>query len=217
MTVVDLTRHETRWRVYNRGGRLGQALTAGRPYEHQLLDEIYERHLSGMAIDVGASVGNHTLFLAAVCGLSVIAIEPDPLAHEMLLDNLALNPGLDVETFQVAAGRQQSMRYDCRGTLTSLHRVEPCVDGDVVIVAIDEILDEQCDVTLVKVDIEGHEADALDGARATLMRCHPLVYTEAHSRTAGRKIADVLEPLGYRHTGTLQMGSPMMRWEWSRR
>lgn len=30
----------------------------------------------GIAIDIGANIGNHTIFLSKVCGMEVIAIEP---------------------------------------------------------------------------------------------------------------------------------------------
>lgn len=206
--VVDLRRHGCRWRIYNSGGRVGHAIEQGRPYEHQLLDEIAERRLTGTAFDVGASVGNHTVFLAAVCGLHVVAFEPDPRVHTMLLDNLALNPGLSVSTYRVAAGNRTGL-----GRLTSLHRVEDDPAGTVTVSRIDDLLTVG-DLSLVKVDVEGHEADVLAGMDGHLRRCHPIVYAEAHNRTAGLRIAEVLLPLGYLHTGTLHMGSPMMRWEW---
>lgn len=48
------------------------------------------------AIDIGAHHGQYCVLMAAVCGESgcVVAFEPDPYAREMLLRNLALNPGL---------------------------------------------------------------------------------------------------------------------------
>jgi FkbM family methyltransferase len=207
MSVVDLDRHGVRWRVYNPGGRLGMAYENGRPYEHQLLDEWAQRGFSGCGIDVGAHVGNHTLFMAAVLGLHVVAIEPWQTAHDALLDNLALNPGLDVETFCLAAGRSQGW-----GRLSSLMRVDPDPEGDVMVCSIDELICRD-DVSLVKVDVEGYESEVLAGMVEHLARCRPSIYAECHSRTAWARIADVLGPCGYVAAGTIEMGSPMTRWE----
>src|SRR4029079_13634546 len=201
VSVVNLERHGHRYWMHDPGGRLGAAYAQGRPYEWRLLDEIAGLGLRGPAFDIGAHVGNHTVFFAAVCGLHVVAFEPNPRAHEMLLDNLALNSGLSVSTYRVAAGNRTGL-----GRLTSLMRVEDAPTGPVTVARIDDLLTVG-DLALVKVDVEGYEAQVLDGMTEHLKRCHPRIYAEAHNRTAGLKNAAVLQPLGYRHTGTLQMGS----------
>lgn len=50
-----------------------------------------------------------------------------------------------------------------------------------------------------KIDVEGHEMDLLDGAMATIERCHPRLLVECDART-GSHPGDVLGrlgPLGY--------------------
>jgi FkbM family methyltransferase len=56
-------------------------------------------------------------------------------------------------------------------------------------------------VSLIKIDIEGHEAAALRGAQETLKRCRPALIIEAEERHHPSAVSDVwrlLQPLGYR-------------------
>ncbi|MEP7115700.1 MAG: FkbM family methyltransferase [Ilumatobacteraceae bacterium] len=52
-------------------------------------------------VDVGAWIGPMTL-LAAACGAHVIAYEPDPAGADELAENVAANPGFDVDVRRVA-------------------------------------------------------------------------------------------------------------------
>ena len=47
-------------------------------------------------VDVGAWIGPMTL-VAAACGARVVAYEPDPTAADELAENIAANPGFDVD------------------------------------------------------------------------------------------------------------------------
>lgn len=205
--MITLERHGARWHLNDPGGRIGKFLNEGRPYEYQLLDEIHERGLTGVAFDIGAHVGNHALYLAAVCGLEVWALEADVRTYHRLVDNVLLNPGLCIHSVCAAAGDVPG-----RGRIVPGMRVLRDDDGEVAVVRMDDIIDAP-DLALIKVDVEGMEPEALAGCERHLLRCRPLVYAETHSRSAGRRIAAVLEPLGYQPTGRVQMGSAMERWE----
>lgn len=61
---------------------------------------------------------------------------------------------------------------------------------------------------MVKLDVEGHEAAALDGMRTTLARLRPrALYVEIKDNSLGRapttdeQLRDLLTALGYRSTG----------------
>lgn len=204
--VVTVTVEDRSYLITNPGGRIGSKLANGEPYERQLLADIASRNLTGVAFDIGAHVGNHSLYLAAVCGLTVYAFEPHPESFRMLQANLALNPSLDVRAVNCAAGAHEGRaRFAGRMQLKTGR-------GHVPVRALDELV-EPCDLAVVKVDVEGMEPEALAGMARHLVRTRPVVYTETHTRTAGRRTAAVLEPLGYRPTGTIVMGSTMTVWE----
>lgn len=216
--IVTIERGERSYQIINPGeGRIGSKLSLGEPYEKKLLEEIRARNLSGTAFDVGAHCGNHSLWFAAICGLKVHAWEPHKGSRAELEANLELNPTLDVTVHSWAAGAE-----DTHGRFTAGMWLEfdPTRGGDkltlnrgsVPVKRIDDHLNVD-DLALIKVDVEGMEHDVLAGAVDHIERCKPLIYCEAHNRTASRKVAAVLEPLGYEATGVVRMGSPMERWE----
>jgi FkbM family methyltransferase len=72
--------------------------------------------------------------------------------------------------------------------------VEPDDDGPVEIARLDDLdLDT---ISILKVDVEGHEADVLVGATATLKRHRPYVVAEALD--GAEPVARQLRTLGYR-------------------
>lgn len=206
-----------RYQIVNPGpGRVGSKLANREPYEKPLLQKIYRLGLSGTAFDVGAHIGNHTLWLAAVCGFKVHAWEPFEKSRILLEENLILNPDLDVTVHDWGAGAEST-----RGRFTEGMWIEfdPTRDGaeltldrgHVPVHRIDDFVQVD-DLAVIKVDVEGMEHDVLAGAIENIRRCRPVIYAEAHTRTASRKVADVLVPEGYRAGEVIRMGSPMQTW-----
>lgn len=215
--IVTITAMDRSYRIHNPGGRIGSKIADGAPYERRLLYAIHERHRfsGGVAFDIGAHVGNHTLFLAAITGLDVVAIEPHPASFDALTLNLNLNPALlpgphdgpVVVTRNMAAGRHPS-RAAFRGRMVlKLDR------GDVPVVPIDDMDVDMGRVSVVKVDVEGMEPDALAGMAGFLERDHPVVWAEVHTPERILAVNRVLDPFGYRATTSIRMGSTMMCWE----
>jgi FkbM family methyltransferase len=215
--VVTIESFGHRYKIVNPGpGRVGSKLANGEPYEKKLLQEIARQGFVGTAFDIGAHIGNHALYLAAVCGLRVHAWEPFAESRAALEHNLTLNPHLKVEVHSWAAGDRDTFGRFTKGMWIEF---DPTRDGaamkidrgDIPVHRIDDHVQVD-DLAVVKVDVEGMEADALRGAIRNIERCLPVVYAEAHTADDHDKVADVLEPLGYIHTYTVQMGSPMDRW-----
>lgn len=175
----------------------------GTPYEHDLLLDIAAEKPTGSAFDVGAYYGNHSVFLALVCGLAVHAFEPDPERLTWLRRNVELNDA-NVTVHPWACGTGGTAQW-----VPSKSRKLKPGRGPVVVFPIDDRLDV-LDLSVVKLDIEGMEALALQGMRGHLTRCRPLVYSETHDD--GTDQAAVLEPLGYRLEYTIMAPSPMRKW-----
>jgi FkbM family methyltransferase len=183
--------HGVRYEIENPGdGVIGKAIRTGNPYEAKVLEHIYRQELEGLAVDVGASIGNHSLWFAAVCGLEVIAIEP--IEYERLKRNVDLNGLQDrITVWPVAAGAAPGFAEPLgRGRLRT-------GEGPVRVNTIDDQGLEN--VVLMKVDVEGMEPDVLRGAEQTIREHHPLIFAEAWDGAALTRIAEILEPLGYTH------------------
>lgn len=205
--VLTITAHDSSYLIRDPGGRVGSKLVNGEPYERKLLDDVYRRQLSGVAFDIGAHVGNHTLYMAAVCGLTVLAFEPHPVSYRMLAGNMALNPGLEIHAYNYAAGSKPGRARFAGQMQLKTQR------GHIPVRRLDDEI-PPLPLVVVKVDVEGMEPEALAGMSGHLSRCKPIVYVETHTKTAHRRTAAVLEPLDYRATSSIAMGSVMNVWEY---
>ena len=169
-----------------------------------------------VVVDCGANVGVHTCSLARAVGPTgrVIAIEPIAEVGDRLLRNCELNGLTNVTLVLKAASsaRAETQIFappadaSNRGQAT-LHRRPGVAEREtaVAVDTIDNVLAEhRVDaVRLVKIDVEGHELEALRGAEQSLRRSSPYVYFEFDAltfRAAGvswRDTAAFLAGLGY--------------------
>ncbi len=131
------------------------------------------------ALDGGAHVGLWTRSLAARFA-RVIAVEPSADTFEALTVNLQAFACLNVEALQAALGAAAgtvSMQLDAHAATlgnTGARYVE--VGGQILLRTIDSW--DLPTLGFLKLDVEGSEYAALQGARATLARCHPVVLYE---------------------------------------
>lgn len=170
------------------------------------LAPLADRMAAGVALDVGANVGNHAVAFAERFG-RVLAFEPNPAVHELLVINTrALG---NVETFPLGLGEAAlAARLEEGvgnfGESRVLGAGEAPGAGAVVEVRIarmDEVLAGiGGDIVLVKIDVEGHEEQVLKGGIETLRRHAPVVVFEQHrGEFAGGTTPsiEILRGLGY--------------------
>src|SRR5690606_28744186 len=88
LEIVTINAFDRSYRINNPGeGRVASKLNNGEPYERKLLVDCYQQKPNGTVFDVGAHIGNHTLYFAAICGLKVHAWEPFDDSRKQLEDN----------------------------------------------------------------------------------------------------------------------------------
>lgn len=131
----------------------------------------------GTAIDGGAHIGTWTVRMAQKFA-KVMAFEPAVDTFRCLSENVF---DLDnVDLFQTALGAVR-----CSGKIvddlsrpgnTGARHLNLSAGGDVEVMPIDDFsLD---DLDFLKLDVEGYELHALQGALETLQRCRPVVLIE---------------------------------------
>ncbi|MER2492201.1 FkbM family methyltransferase [Catenovulum sediminis] len=129
---------------------------------------IRNRSLYRSVLDLGANVGLHTLTLLSL-GYKVLAYEADPQTAEMLRQHLNIN-NFDIETVKNSAaasyaGEVQFTRV-C-GNLTGSHisgaKKSPYGKLEMFNVKVDNVCELFNQFDLVKMDIEGQEADVFCG------------------------------------------------------
>jgi FkbM family methyltransferase len=115
--------------------------------------------------DVGANIGLYTILAAVAIGTDVVAFEPGESAT-WLMSNIELNGAADrVEVRREAVGAKSGSVFFTSG-LDTMNHITPEGKGAVPIT----MLDMACKTvpSLIKIDVEGFEADVLRGARDIL-------------------------------------------------
>lgn len=193
--TVTLTRHGHTYTMRVWPGKIAACMRAGRPYEEEVLEYVYGLGLSGHAVDVGANLGNHTLWFAVMCGLRVTAFEP--ICHRQLKANVDLN-GLagQVRVVPVALGSNETTAvHDRKSKRWGKLKVQR---GSIPVRRLDRY--KLTGVSLLKIDVEGMEPRVLRGGQKTIMRNKPVILAEAWGRNERKAIASVIHPWGYQRT-----------------
>ncbi|MEY9627153.1 FkbM family methyltransferase [Sinorhizobium fredii] len=184
------------------GGRIGRILLRGRWYEQEMLDYIRSLGLGGNYLDVGANIGNHSVYFARnTVADRVFSFEPTRQARTALNKFVELNDlwekisvipyacsdqNGEIEVVETFASDKPPAKYPCR--------------------RIDDII--RCPISLVKMDIEGAEPFALRGAIRVLSESKPVMFIEVHDDKHMNEIMGIIGPIGYKATGKVWNASP---------
>jgi FkbM family methyltransferase len=189
--IVTASFHGSKFSLLDIGGTQCDLIAQGAIYEPALLEWVYQQRFRGMAYDVGANIGNHTLWFSEICHMEVYAFEP--VEHQILLDNINLNKaGSRVRVFRTALGAdfgRASEKAKC--TLQT-------DEGDIPVVPMDSVkLPKDKKLSLIKIDVEGMEVAVLQGGMQTIRSHKPVILTEEWERETTQGIMKLLTPLGY--------------------
>ena len=161
-------------------------------------------------LDIGANIGNHTCFFASRFDKTISA-EPSRVVASILQANILLNDLQDRVTILEAAisnHNGSAMHYTSKGdnlgggslddtrrdTVTAVGKEVQVVTGDK---AVSQIASKDSIISFVKIDVEGHEYEVIQGLAATLRRDQPVMLFEADAGPSGQNCFDLLRELGY--------------------
>jgi len=159
-------------------------------------------------VDGGANIGSHTVVFAGAVGPEglVHAFEPQRVIHQMLCANLALNGLANVHAHHAAVGAAPgqiavpAVDYGKASNFGGVSLVDGASEGNVAeevpVMTVDALSLERCH--LIKIDVQGMEAEVLAGAAATIARCRPALYVENDLKEKSRALIAALFDLGYR-------------------
>ncbi len=156
-----------------------------------------------VVVEAGSNIGSHTVPLARTVGPAglVHAFEPQRVVFDLLAHNLRAN-GLDnVVLHNAAVGDRPGTvgipvpDYASPGNYGGVS--VGGLDGEMVpLETIDGLnLDR---LALLKADVEGMEAAALEGAARTIARCRPAIYLENDRADRSPGLIALIQGFGYR-------------------
>ena len=161
-------------------------------------------------IDVGANLGNHTIYWATVCQAKVIAIEPFKSNFRLLKENVIQNNlSNQVMLEKIALGAYEGDVKIGANNMSNLGTVS--IMGDESLAdkktefetvncsTLDHIAKKHNlhELDLIKIDTEGYELEVLEGGVEVLKNLSPLVWVEINSDESFRKIDSLLSAYGY--------------------
>ena len=192
-TIEDqITKTPEGWWVLKHDTHLSRWVEQGRRLDHDtpVLEKIRPYIVPGSWVcDLGAAIGDHTLFYLNAVGPegTVVAFEPHPVQFECLKRNC---PGALCLPYAVGETEGQSMLFHQPGPVAGSHLIDPALQWPGSIVR-QITLDKNCvfsgHVSFMKIDIEGCEPAALRGARRTIARNQPVIWMEINPIALARQ------------------------------
>lgn len=176
------------------------------PYELAMLQAMGSiLHKDDLVLDVGANIGNHTLYLAVVAGCRVIAFEPNPVLSSPLQESIVIN-GLEGRVSLICKGvgatEGKGIFSDLNPSnlggqaLTLINEADQSDDDALDVVPLDSMKFD-CQVKAIKVDVEGMELDVLEGAKHLIETDRPHLFIESQNQQQFHAIHAFLESWGY--------------------
>ena len=171
-------------------------------YEYEKQQEFIRTVKSGDVVyDVGANVGFYTLLAATLAGPSgrVYAFEPLPRNLTLLKRHVQMNQLTNVQVMEGAVSDKSGTARFSTGEIPEMTHLSPEGQIDVQTFQLDELISSGRlpPPRVMKVDVEGAEADVLSGARELLQRHKPILLLATHGSEVHRKCCDMLRELGY--------------------
>lgn len=133
-------------------------------------------------MDIGANIGNHSLYFARFCKPGhVYAFEPVPATYEILARNIELNNyGEVISIYNYGVGRAQGFASIASFNKENIGGTELKEDenGNIELLSIDSFSPHLIKLDFMKIDVEGFEIQVLEGAERTIQRFKPTISIE---------------------------------------
>jgi FkbM family methyltransferase len=182
-------------------------LRSGTFFEAPLLARVAALNLIGNSstvLDVGANIGNHSVFFGAVLGARrLIAFEPQAHCAQTLATNLALN-GLEgratIHRSLVGAAPGQGRMIGFQPRNLGGTSFASDAQGGLPLTSLDAAIaaDDRGNVDFIKIDVEGMQMEVLRGATDLLSEQAPALWIELRDADEARAEAErFLARFGY--------------------
>ena len=142
-------------------------------------------------IEVGAHIGTHTIPLSKLTQGYVFAFEMQRFIHQLLCTNITLNGVGNIITFREVVSNESKSNISVAeldyspdrintGNL-KIQQIEKNNGFPIPKTTLDEKLKDIDNLDLIKVDVEGHELEVLQGSMNIIKNNKPVIITEYHT------------------------------------
>lgn len=187
---------------------IGYVINAAGMYEKdalvdtfQFLMRFYPACLAGgSAVDAGANIGNHTLYFSKYYK-KVFAFEPMPDTYDLLRVNTKEASNVEALNIGLSSHSHLAQLNICRNNMGASKISDSSRGASIEIscVSLDEVIPHDCLISLIKLDVEGHELEVLQGAESTIDKNRPIILFEANSDSIHGNTSTVFKYLGIKN------------------
>lgn len=204
-TLEYLSVGEYNFIVHKNDTCIADCLRSGQLFEKFIITFIkHFIHPNKNIIDLGANIGTHSIIYSNYTSGNVYSFEPQKKVFDILNKNVELNNCKNVITYNFGGSNINSNFYmnacyekeDNQGAF----RIDASLTEKTGLNIECKIIDELniTNVSYIKVDVEGHEYEALLGLKQLLTREHPTLMIEIHNDCNTKdKTFELLKQLGY--------------------
>ena len=153
-------------------------------------------HPGDLVLDIGANIGNHSLYFSQILGAKVIAFEPNKSICNILVSNAYINHA-NIIAHNCAVGNKNGrvnlfIGNYCKRNKGAVEVVESKA-GSIKMIKLDDL---NLKPKFIKIDIEGFESKAIDGMVKTL-KSKPPILIEIKDKNL-TEVLNKLYALGYK-------------------
>ncbi|MEM7733792.1 MAG: FkbM family methyltransferase [Pseudomonadota bacterium] len=179
------------------------------PEELEIIRSAFPK--GGRFIDIGANVGNHSLFVGLFLDpVEIVSIEPNPVVYKLFINNMLLNgiEGIvDMSFLGMGMSETASDGFGINFQEKNIGGGRMAEGaGDIATIRGDDMIgDRKAD--FIKIDVEGMEMQVLRSLEATVARDHPRFFIEVDNENVAGFDAWV-EENGYRKAANFKRYRP---------
>jgi FkbM family methyltransferase len=145
-------------------------------------------------LDIGAFHGEYAVFARSVNRqVAIYAFEPNPLSAQTCRQKCQ---GLNIHLEECAVARENGLvSFRLQSAMSRMEQNKSPIEGEKIqvhTICLDDWVDENMSIALVKIDVEGAEADVLLGGKSTLRKHFPIILCEVLSNEAGKRVMSAL-------------------------
>ena len=163
---------------------VGKALIKNKTYEPHVTEVIKSILREGdVFLDIGANICYFTLLAAKQVGVKgkVMAFEPNVQNTQLIYANILKNSLKNIFLYPFAAGNEKELfqmrTFGSNGFLEKIKDEKGALQL-VQSIRLDELLESEPRLNVIKIDIEGFEPFALKGMEKLVLKHRPLIVTE---------------------------------------
>ena len=153
-----------------------------------------------VCLDIGANIGNHSIYYAKICHASkIFAFEPVQSTFATLQKNIKINHlenCIEARNFGLSDRMKSAsiVHFDEKNIGST--QLSENNGGDLKLASLDDMT-FSCNIDFVKIDVEGMEYDLLRGAKQFFAKHKPVVFIEIWDKHF-EKVNSLLQEYGYR-------------------